>query len=75
MDVNRRGNVTPKRSHIKKRPSRFWKSALCEIDMNFVRKNEESTPRHAFGYETAQLTDKPFLNRSGCTRFSRAPEA
>lgn len=43
-----------------KRASRVWKSAPRSVDVDFVGKNEESAPGHAFGYETAQRRDKTF---------------
>lgn len=51
-------------TEAEKRASRVWKSASGGVDVDFVGKNEESAPGHAFGYETARRRDKTFQRQS-----------
>jgi len=45
---------------VQERPCRFGERTSRQVDVDFVGKDKESAPGHAFGYETPMVADKPF---------------
>jgi len=60
MQIDPAGDFVLEFAEMEKRLRGLWERALRQVDVDFVGKNENGSPGHAFGYERRRAGDKPF---------------